>query len=137
MRKLLVLVVFITAMCVTKANAQTGTGGDPAAMREQYIQKVKPQLVEKAKITEAEADKVLEINFRYRSKLRGLRDLSEDDRKKMMEQIQAAQTKEYTAIPLTEVQVKAVNDFFEDQRKQRQQNGGGNTNNNGNGSSNN
>ncbi len=136
MRKILILIAIFTAICGTTANAQTGTAGDPAAMREQYIQKIKPQLVDKAKITETEADKVLEINFRYRSKLRGLRDLNEEDRKKMMDQIQAAQTKEYTAIPLTEVQIKAVNDFFEEQQKLRQQNNGGKANANANGGSN-
>ena len=132
MKKLLVLVVLFTTVFLSNAQAQNGGGaGDPAARMQRYKEMIKPKLVEKTKITEAEADKVIDINFSYRQKMRGLRDLSEEDRKKQMEQIQAAQNKEYSAIPLTEAQIKAVNEFFEEQRKemqQRQQNGGGNGN---------
>jgi len=78
-------------------------------------------LVEKVKLTEAQADKVLDINFAYRTKMRGLKDLTEDDKKKQLDEIQAAQLKEYKAIPLTDDQIKAVNEFFEEQRKQWQQ----------------
>ena len=118
MKKLLVLVALFTTVYVTNADAQQQGGGDPAAMMQRYKDTVKPQLVEKTKITDAQADKVIEINFSYRSKMRGFRDLSEDDRKKQTEELNAAQTKEYKAIPLTDDQVKAVNDFFEEQRKQ-------------------
>ena len=129
MKKLFVLVVLFTTVYVSQVNAQPPQGGDPAAMLERYKERVKPQLVEKAKLTEAEADKVIEISFSYRSKMRGLRDLSEDDRKKEMEKIEAAQNKEYAAIPLTEEKIKAVNAYFDEQRKQMQQqrqNNGGN-----------
>jgi Spy/CpxP family protein refolding chaperone len=128
MKKLLVLVALFTTVYVTQAHAQQGAGTDPAAMRERYKERIKPMLVEKAKITDAQADKVIEISFNYRTKMRGLKDLSEEDRKKQFEQLQADQVKEFKAIPLTEDQVKAVNEFFEEQRKQmqqRQQNGGG------------
>jgi hypothetical protein len=127
MKKLLVLVALFTTVYATKASAQQQGAGDPAAQFQRYKDRVKPQLVEKAKITDAQAEKVLEIAFSSRSKMRGLRDMNEDDRKKAMEEIQTAQNKEYKAIPLTDDQVKAVNDFFEEQRKQmqqRQQNGG-------------
>src|SRR6476660_471738 len=131
MKKLFLLIALFTTVYVTNANAQQG-GGDPAAMMQRYKDRVKPQLIEKTKITDAQADKVIEIMFNSRSKMRGLRDLSEDDRKKQLEQIQADQNKEYKAIPLTDDQIKAVNDFFEEQRKQmqqqRQQNGAGGNN---------
>lgn len=128
MKKLIILVFLFTAVCVTKTNAQQQQGGgDPAAMMQRYKDRVKPQLVEKTKITDAQADKVIEINFNSRSKMRGFRDLSEDDRKKQTEQIMADQLKEYKAIPLTDEQIKAVQAFFDEQRKQmqeRQKNGG-------------
>lgn len=132
MKKLFVLVVFFTTLFVANSNAQQQAGGDPAAMLQRYKERVKPQLVEKTKLTDAQADKVLDIVFSYRSQMRGLRDLSEDDRKKKIEEVQAAENKELLAIPLTEEQLKAVNTFFEEQRKQmqqqRQNNGGGNGN---------
>ena len=127
MKKLFLLLVLFTTIFVTQASAQQG--GDPAAQLQRYKERVKPQLIEKTKITDAEADKVIEINFNNRSKLRGLRELSDDERKKQMDQIQAATNKEYAAIPLTEEKIKAINDFFEEQRKQMQQqrqNNGGN-----------
>jgi Spy/CpxP family protein refolding chaperone len=132
MKKLLVLVALFTTVYVSQANAQQQGGGDPAAMLQRYKDRVKPQLLEKAKITDAQADKVIDISFANRMKMRGLRDLSEDDRKKQTEEINAQQNKELKAIPLTDDQLKAVNDFFEEQRKQmqeqRKQNGGGNGN---------
>ena len=131
MKKLLVLVALFTTVYVNNASAQQQGAGDPAVMLQRYKDRLKPQLVEKTKITDAQADKVVEITFGYRQKMRGLRDLPEDERKKQTEQIQAAQNKEYSAIPLTDDQVKAVNEFFEEQRKQmqeRQKNGGGNGN---------
>lgn len=128
MKKLLVLVALFTTVYVSQAHAQANN--DPAAMKARYVERVKPMLIEKAKISDAEADKVLDINFNARTKMRGLRDLAPDERKKQAEQIQADMNKDYRAIPLTEDQVKAVNEFFEEQRKQmqqrQQQNGGGN-----------
>jgi len=128
MKKLLVLVLLFVTVYVTQAHAQQGAGTDPAAMRDRYKERIKPMLIEKAKITDAQADKVIEISFNYRTKMRGLRDLDDAERKKQFEQMQADQVKDFKAIPLTEDQVKAVNEFFEEQRKQmqqRQQNGGG------------
>lgn len=130
MKKLLFLVAFFTTVCITSVSAQGGNQ-DPAAMAQRYKDRVKPQLVEKVKLTDAQADKVCDIQIASRSQMRGMRDLSEDDRKKKMADIQADIEKQYKAIPLTDDQVKAVNDFFEEMRKQMQQqrqNGGGNGN---------
>lgn len=58
-----------------------------------------------------------------------MRDLSEDERKKKQDEANTETTTKYKAIPLTDAQIKAVNDYFEEQRKLRQQqrqNGGGN-----------
>ena len=130
MKKL--ILVFSFFLTVFSINAQAQGGGDPAAAMQRYKDRVKPQLVEKTKLTDAQADKVIDINFNARSQMRGLRDLSDDDRKKKMAEIQEGINKEYKAIPLTDDQIKAVNDFFEEQRKQMQQrmqqNGGGNGN---------
>ena len=117
MKKLIVLLVLAACVYSTNVNAQ---GGDPAA-REARMKEMKTQLVEKAKITEAEADKVLEINTSMREQMRGLRDLSEADRAKKMEEIQADMSKKFKAIPLTDDQVKAVNDYMAERRKQMQQ----------------
>lgn len=129
MKKLLVLVAVFTTVLLSTASAQGGNGNgnfDPAAAKARYLERTKPLLVEKTKLTAEQADKVLEINWESRSKMRGLRDLSEDERNKKIADAQAESNKQYKAIPLTDEQIKAVNDFFEEQRRQRMQNGGGN-----------
>jgi len=133
MKKLLVLVAVFTTVLMTNANAQQGNGNfDPAAMKARYLERTKPALIEKTKLTSEQADKVMDINWEARMRMRGTRDLSEEERKKKMDEAQAEADKQYKAIPLTDDQIKAVKDFFEEQRKQMQQqrqNGGGNGNN--------
>jgi len=130
MKKLLVLVAVFTTVLLSNANAQQGNGNfDPAAMKARYLERTKPALIEKTKLSPEQADKVLDINWEARSKMRGTRDLPEDERKKKADEAQAEANKGYKGIPLTDDQIKAVNEFFEEQRKQMQQqrqNGGGN-----------
>jgi hypothetical protein len=130
MKKLLVLVAVFTTVLVSNVNAQQGNGNfDPAQMAQRYKERVKPQLVEKVKLTDAQAEKVCDIQLASRQQMRGMRDMSQEDRKKKMDEIQAENDKQYKAIPLTDDQIKAVNDFFDEMRKQMQQqrqNGGGN-----------
>ena len=85
--------------------------------------------MEKTKLTDAQADKVIEINFEARQQMMAMRDLSEEDRKKKREEMQADLNKKYKTIPLNDDQIKAVNDFYDEWRKNMQQqraNGGGN-----------
>jgi len=133
MKRIILLATLIVALGTFQANAQNGGGGDPA-QREAMMKEMKAQLVEKAKITEAEADKVMEINSANREKMRGLRDLGDEERKKKMEEINAELTKKYKEIPLTDEQVKAVTEYFAERRKNMQQrNGGKKSGGNGNG----
>src|SRR5690349_13110811 len=118
MKKLLVLVVFFTTFFAMNADAQGQGGGDPAARAARMKEVVKPQLIEKVKLTDAQAEKVIDINLKYRAEMRGFRDMTEDERKKKREEIQTAQNKDYKEIPLTDDQIKAVNEFFEEQRKE-------------------
>src|SRR6187431_2369032 len=109
MRKLLLLLTLFTAVWVNNANAQ---GGDPAA-REARMKEMKTQLIEKVKLSEVEADKVIEITNASREQMRDLRDLSEPDR-----------TKKTKAIPLTDDQVKALNEYMAERRKNMPRPGG-------------
>ncbi|MFN2439029.1 MAG: hypothetical protein ABR503_07505 [Chitinophagaceae bacterium] len=125
MKKFLFIVAFMTALGVMSASAQQG-GGDTTGMFARMKERIKPQLIEKTKLTDALADKVIEINYASRQQLRGLRNLSEEDRKKKMDEVKTENNKKYKAIPLTEDQVESVEEFFEEQRKNMQQRQNGN-----------
>jgi Spy/CpxP family protein refolding chaperone len=123
MKRIILLATLVVALGTFQANAQNGGGGDPA-QREAMMKEMKAQLVEKAKITEEQADKVIEINRSNRDKMKGFRDMSEEERTKKLEEISAENTKKYKDIPLTDDQVKAVNEYFAERRKNMQKNAG-------------
>jgi hypothetical protein len=113
----LLFFLFVVGFSVSYAQQ----GGDPAAMLQRMKERQRPELVQKAKITEAEADKVIEISFEARQEMRGFRELSEEDRKKKLEEFNAGLAKKFKAIPLTDEQVKSVQAYFEERRQQMQQ----------------
>ena len=124
MKKIFAILSVCTLMNIGSLQAQQGQGGgDPAAMMQRMKERIKPQLIEKAKLTDVEADKVIEINFESRSAMRDLRNsnLTDDERKKKMDEIQAANNKKYKEIPLTDEKVKAVNDVYAEMRRNFQQ----------------
>jgi len=88
-------------------------------------QRIKPQLIEKTKLSDSEADKVLEIQLWSQSQGRGLRDLSEEERAAKQKETADERKKKLKAIPLTDDQIKAVDDFYEEMRRNRPQRGGG------------
>ena len=118
MKKLIALVALFTTVYVSNVNAQDKPASDPAVMAEQAKEKMKPQLMEKAKLTDAEATKVLNIHFTYANRLAHFKNAPAEEQKKQAEIIHEAANKEYAAIPLTETQLKAVNGYFEQQKKQ-------------------
>ena len=127
MKKIWALALLVTLFGISSVQAQGGpSGGDPAAQMARMKERLKPQLVEKVKLTDAQADKVVEINFESQRQRRELRDLPEADRAKKGAELNAEREKKLAAIPLTPEQVKAVNDFFEEMRRNMQQRGDGN-----------
>mgnify|MGYP000862217063 CR=1 FL=1 len=83
MKKIIALLTIVGCIASTSVMAQGFGGGqqmDPAQMLEMMKQRMKPQLIEKTKLSDAEADKVLEIQLWAQSQNRGLRDLSDDER---------------------------------------------------------
>jgi hypothetical protein len=134
MKKLFLLATLFTALLSTSVSAQGGPGGQGGMTPEQRAERqkqMKTDLVAKAKISEAEAEKVMQIQMDSRQALRGLRDLSQEDRQKKMDEVKAENMKKFKAIPLTDEQVKAVDAFYEEQRKAMMNRGnGGNGNGN-------
>lgn len=129
MKKLFFLAVLFTAFIGTTVSAQGG--GMTPEQRAERQKQMKTDLIAKAKISDAEADKVMQIQQDSRAVLRGLRELSAEDRQKKMDELKAENAKKFKAIPLTEDQVKAVDAFYEEQMKKMMNranggNGGGN-----------
>ena len=123
MRKLLFLTMIFCAIIATSTYAQSNAPSngqstpDPAVMLQQLKEKFKPQMVEKTGLTEAQADKVIEINFELRQSMVAFKDLNEADRAKKVAELKVTREKKWSEIPLTPEQIKAVYAFYEDMGK--------------------
>jgi len=128
MKKIIALLTIVGCIAATNVMAQGGGGGqqmDPAQMLEMMKQRIKPQLMEKTKLSDSEADKVLEIQLWAQAQNRGLRDLSEEERTAKRKETADERKKKLKAVPLTDDQIKAVDDFYEEMTRNRPQRGGG------------
>lgn len=115
MKKILFLTLLLGAIGTTNAFAQPS--GDPASMLQQMKERQKPGLMEKVGLTEAQAEKVIEINFESRmSAGRELREMNEADRTKKMAEMRTAREKKIAEF-LTAEQIKALNTYYEEMRK--------------------
>ena len=124
MKKLILTVALFAASFATiTVSAQGGPGGDPAQMRQRMAERIKPQMIEKTKITDAEAEKVLDIYMAAMPQRRDIRmdnSLSEEEKAKKIAALNEESAKKYKAIPLTDEKVKALDEFFEEMRKNNQ-----------------
>jgi len=125
MKKIIALFSFI--VITSMSFAQGWGGGDPAAMKERVKERTKGPLMEQTKLTDAQADKVIDIYFEAQLEAGKLRrdDTMDDDAKKTkIKEINAKRDQQVKDIPLTDEQVKAVASFYEEQRKRMQERGG-------------
>ena len=118
MKKLLLLTFILGAIVSTSAYAQPA--GDPPSMLQQMKEKQKPGLIEKVGLTEAQAEKVIEINYETRMQAaRELKDLNEADRTKKLAELKAEKEKKFLAF-LKPEQIKAMNAYYEEMGKNMQ-----------------
>ena len=117
MKKFLFLTLIFCAVISTATNAQPqnqpqpqAQAPDPAAMLKQMKEKITPQMAAKTGLTEAQCDKVIELNFEMRMAASKLGDLSEADRTAKIQELKAAKEKKMSEL-LTPEQIKAVKDF--------------------------
>jgi hypothetical protein len=124
MKKVIVLLAFLLGVSGSALMAQQGGGGnfDPAKMKERQLQQLKGSDL---KLTDVQADSVVSINMETRQQMRGLRDLSEDQRAAKMKEINDYRLKRWTEALKDEALAKKVADYYEKQRAARM-NGGGN-----------
>ena len=123
MKKLLFLGLMVSAVISVYAqpspppqSAQASQPApDQAAMLKLMKDKFKMPMVEKTGLTEAQADRVIEINLEIRMQsATALQGLDDTDRSKKIAELKAEKEKKYAAIPLTAEQIKSVYAFYED-----------------------
>jgi len=137
MKKLLLLSLISGALISTSANAQGPevkpqpaaqqpaapqfTAEQKANMIKEAKEKQVPMLVEKAGITDAQAERVIEINYEIRfGAAAALQGLNDADRTAKLAEMKATKEKKYSEIPLTPEQIKAVYTAYEDWGKSMQ-----------------
>lgn len=122
MKKYLLMLFISCAIFVATTNAQSAA--DPGAVLQQMKEQQKPGLMEKAGLTEAQAEKIIEINYETRMQAaRELKDLNEADRTKKLAEIKAMKEKRYSEV-LTPEQMKAVKTYYEEMGKNMQKKAG-------------
>ena len=133
MKKFLFLTLIFSAIIAATTHAQTDGGpavkpqptkeADPAAILRQMKEKQVPLMVEKTGLTEAQANKVIELNYEMRMAAGALKDLNEADRSAKIAELKAAKDKKMSEL-LTADQIAAVKKFYEDMGKNMQQKSG-------------
>lgn len=124
MKKVLALFSFL--LVGSFVIAQQG-GMDPVAMKARMKERTKPELVASTKLSDEKADKVLDIYIDAQmeaGKLRRDQEMSEDDKKAKIKEINTARDKKLKEIPLTDEEFKSVATFYEELQKKRMQGGG-------------
>lgn len=122
MKKLFLLLAVCTALIANTASAQNGQNADPKEMLQRMTERIKPELMQKTKLTDAQATKAIEVQFQWQRNKRELRmqtDLSEEKRKTRNEEINNVRNEELLAMGLNKDQITSVIEFFEEQRKQQ------------------
>jgi hypothetical protein len=124
MKKVIVLLVILLGASGSVLMAQGGGGGnfDPAAMKERQLQQLKASDL---KLTDAQADSVVSINLESRQQMRGMRDLSDDQRAAKMKEMNEMRMKRWSAALKDEALAKRVAEYYEKQRANRPAGGGG------------
>jgi ABC-type transporter MlaC component len=125
MKKILFLSLIFTAVIATTTHAQnSGPAATPQPTQAEMLQKMKdqqkPGLIEKVGLTDAQADKFIEINFDIRMRAATeLKGLSDEQRTAKLAELKAEKEKRYSQIPLTAEQIKAVQAYYEEMGKKR------------------
>lgn len=125
MKKILFLSVLFTVLISTASYAQnSGPAATSQPTQADMLQKMKeqqkPGLIEKVGLTDAQADKLIEINFDIRMQAAtALKGLNETDRAAKLAELKAEKEKRYSQIPLTAEQIKAVYAYYEDMGKKK------------------
>ena len=118
------LLFFLCLSLSLGAMAQGGQDLTPEQRLERVKGIYKAPLMEKAKIPEAQADKLVSIIAETQAKMTPLmrdQSLNPEDRMKKLEELRADRDKKFKDIPLSDDQLKAVNTVIDEIRRNMQQ----------------
>jgi Spy/CpxP family protein refolding chaperone len=116
---LLILLSCYSAAAVAQTSPNLPTNQEELLQR--TIRVYKAPLVEKAKITEAQADKIVAIIAEIQGKMRDLGTGDQpDERMKKLEALRAERDKKFKAIPLSDEEMKNVSAAIDEIRKNMQ-----------------
>lgn len=119
MKKIIGLLLAVFTMHIAFAQP---SGMNVERMKERLKERLVPELVSKAKITEKEADKVVDILVVFQQdagKLRRDESLSEEGRRAQLQDLRDKRNKQLKDIPLTDEQLKAVKEIIDDMQRNR------------------
>ena len=122
MKKVIVLLVILLGASGSALMAQGGGNMDPASMSDRQLQQLKASDL---KLTDAQADSVVSINMESRQQMRGMRDLSDDQRAAKMKEMNEMRMKRWSSALKDEALAKKVAEYYEKQRAARANGGGG------------
>lgn len=124
MKKQVLFFAFAMLCSIQSIIAQPQGGGDPAQRKAMMKERVKPMLIEQTKLSDSEADKVLDILLDAQfeeMKLRRNEEMNEEDKEAKRKEIVTERDKKLNEIPLTDNQIKIITDFFAEMRKRQQE----------------
>ena len=124
MKKYLFLTFILSALYSSALFAQAATSQvtsakgatDQVAMLQKMKETMKPKMIEKTGLSDAKADKVLEINLEMRLAAAALKDLNEADRSAKIAELKAAKEKKLSEL-LTADELKSLNAYYADMAK--------------------
>lgn len=121
MKKVMALLAFVFSLSANALLAQDGAM-DPAKMKERQLQQLKDSDL---KLTDVQADSVVNINMETRQQMRGLRDLGDEERRTKMKEVNDYRLKRWAAALKDEALAKRVAEYYEKMRANRPNGGGG------------
>jgi hypothetical protein len=118
MKKFFFLTLILGALISSTSHAQAGDPQTPPAAPtlQQVIEKQAPGLVEKAGLTQAQAEKVIQLNYEMRMQMLNFQNLSDADRSKKVAELRAEKEKKFAEF-LSADQIKSMNAYHAEMAK--------------------
>jgi len=114
MKKVIPMLVLAVGLgCSAMAQPPAGGNFDPAKMKERQLQELKKSDLN---LTDVQADSVVSINMESMQQMKGMRDLSQDERTAKIKEMNDYRLKRWSEALNDEALAKKVAEYYEKQR---------------------